>query len=436
MSKLSALIRKTRKAEPERITEIEYNPEQNYEVIFEYDYNLRIIEKWVHAYFKHQNDHKERALETNGRLTALHHELSTKRSINDRRNIIKSMQEELTKINASKTNQIQEEFHRQSQLLLHEYDILGPYMPNLEHERKYQNLIEGLKGNLSRAVPGSLSFDEMRMELCRCEVMLYTPLPIVRTRVSLIMSYCELARKYIKLTVSRHPNIKIHPECSECHHVILTNFVNDESFQICVICGNQEYKAGGRFDAIRSDIPIIEKSDDVNIMKAFRRYGCLENVKLPEDMFAKLDEHFAELKIFREEILEMPLKGRYRGNTNHKKLWIALDKKGFNKYYKHADLIGMLYWGWQQPQIVHLETKFLDMYHKTQVVFNRLEKARKSSISTQLRLYHQLELLGHPCEITEFKIPKGAIGIMEQEELWRHMCEGANDPNIYYKPLQ
>ncbi len=109
---------------------------------------------------------------------------------------------------------------------------------------------------------------------------------------------------------------------------------------------------------------------------------------------------------------------------------------GFNKYYKHADLIGMLYWEWQQPQISHLETKFLDMYHKTQAVFNRLEKTRKSSISTQLRLYHQLELLGHVCQITEFKIPKGTAGIVEQEELWRRMCEEAGDPEIYYIGLK
>jgi hypothetical protein len=434
-SKLSRLLKQSKAVSDTAVkTAPTYQPDNWYTVDFDYDFPLSTIEEWIEAYFKYILD-ETRIFEAQGRVNALVSRLQTTRKVIDQKALLAQISAEAEECDLQKHMDEYARFKKQSSLLMEQYRKLEPYQRNLEKERRYRLQRDEARKDIEQA-----SSEEERhraeLKLCQIDVYYYTPTPEERLRVHLIMSYIELAMRYIKIKVTR--KIRIYPECSICHHVMMPHSVTDEGYVVCVICGTREYKPGAKYDPIRSDNQVIEKSDEANIMKAFDRRACLQNIALPEDMEELLDEYLAEHSLpSSAELREMPLVKRYRGPVNHKLLWKALEAKGFNRYYKHSDLIGVKFWGWSQPQMEHLRKDFIAIYRKTQAAFNSIEdKTRKSSISTQLRLYHQLELLGHDCDIGEFKIPTGASGVAEQEELWRKMCEMANDPFIVYISLK
>ena len=138
------------------------------------------------------------------------------------------------------------------------------------------------------------------------------------------------------------------------------------------------------------------------------------------------------------QIKELPLNNRgRRGDTDHKMLWKALEDIGRPEYYEDADLIGREYWAWEIRSIEEYREPIRLKYLKTQKVFYEIpieERKRYSSLGTQLRLWRHLQLEGHECYKDEFKIGENEDSFRNNTRLWRLMCEGANDPDIYYIP--
>ena len=62
------------------------------------------------------------------------------------------------------------------------------------------------------------------------------------------------------------------------------------------------------------------------------------------------------------------------------------------------------------------------------------QRYRISSLGTQYRLWRHLQLIGYPCEFGDFKIAENVDSIQTHHRLWKLMCDGANDPEIYYIP--
>jgi hypothetical protein len=112
----------------------------------------------------------------------------------------------------------------------------------------------------------------------------------------------------------------------------------------------------------------------------------------------------------------------------------TLSRIGYNDFYEDANLIGHRYFGWIPPDVSKLEEVIMSDYDKTQMIYNILPKERTSSMGTQIRLYKQLELRGHYCTIEDFKVVNMRESIEFADAVWKEMCEGCNDPEIYFIP--
>src|SRR5690606_23612248 len=93
-------------------------------------------------------------------------------------------------------------FLKHSKALIEQYKNLGPYQRNLDKERRYRIQRDEARKEVEQA-----SSEEERhraeLRLCQIDVRYYTPNSDERLRVHLIMSYIELAMRYIKIKVTR-----------------------------------------------------------------------------------------------------------------------------------------------------------------------------------------------------------------------------------------
>lgn len=263
-----------------------------------------------------------------------------------------------------------------------------------------------------------------------------------KKRLHIIENFLDKASDYIQLELIRKNNIKM-DTCS-CGESLSKLASNDDGLLICpneecgivhnVVITSKMPKDGSRVSSCTSqDDDSIE-----NFMRAFTRYQGLQTDKPKPELYKQLDDYFVRHGRPKGEIIrQMPLDpytGR-RGDTNHQMLLFALFEIGQTCYYEHSNLIGHIYWGWELPQVSQYKDRIISDYLKTQKVFRQIpmeEKNRTSSLGTQFRLWRHLQLAGHNCSMDEFKIAENTDSINNHNRLWKLMCDGANDPNIYY----
>lgn len=259
-------------------------------------------------------------------------------------------------------------------------------------------------------------------------------------RLSLIEKYLDIAGEYIEIDIIRNNN-RPSDVCKGCGESLSKVASSEEGTIRCPNCQTEHdqiilaklAKDGSR---INTNNNTDDESID-NFMRAFIRYQGLQLDQPDDSLESELDEYFVRNgRPTGEEIRKLPLNSRgKRGDTNHKMLWSALSAIGRSEYYEDANLIGHKYWGWSLPNIMHLKEGIIDKYNKTQKVFYQIppeERGRNSSLGTQYRLWRHLQLEGHECYMDEFKIAENPESLRLHNKLWRLMCEGTNDPNIFY----
>lgn len=264
----------------------------------------------------------------------------------------------------------------------------------------------------------------------------------VGLRISLIEDFLEVARKYIPIDVIRVSTSR-GDVCIGCGCSLEQVAPSEEG---CIRCPNPE--CGTEHNQIitvksskdNARININSNTDDEsidNFLRAFMRYQGLQLDGPSDSIYQKLDAYFSRLgRPNGETIRKLPLNKRgRRGDTDHNMLWTALSKIGHPECYEHANLIGHKYWGWQLPDVMHLKESIIDKYNKTQKVFYQIppeERGRNSSLGTQYRLWRHLQLEGHECYMDEFKIAENTESLRTHHKLWKLMCEGTDDPDIYF----
>ena len=395
-------------------------------ISFDSDYNIiSLHERIIKNFFEAENEIRRKEVEA--KIASLNRCFNSNEFLNNKNEILNLINCELDKLN----NDSQSIYIKKSSRYLDEYKNLGPYQ---KIQNDYSSEITKIEKKL-RTVPESQK-EELEVKLYKYKSLQMTPAPEIRKRENIILNYFKILNEFFPVQIDRKNNEL--PECPVCNNVIIVDTQSKDGLQTCYICMDSRYGAGIQYITEKSNMCSNDKSDDVNIIKAFDRRACSQNFEFPPNLFDDLDEYFVRSGFLcHKEVSKMPYQGRFRGETNHSMLWKALEMTKYNSLYKHVELIGHKYWGWKKPIINHLREDFMNIYYKTQTAFNTITgKNRKSSISTQLRLYVQLELLGHECSIKEFKIPTGSTSIQDQIYLWKRMCELCNDPQIYYIPLK
>jgi len=255
-------------------------------------------------------------------------------------------------------------------------------------------------------------------------------------RLSLVDSYIDFSKKYIRLNITK--TSKHIDKCEYCGEKYKPLPSCEEGLSNCSKCGVQRdvYVVSNTIKEI--SIKHVEGKDHLNIdnmIKVLKRFQGQQQTKPPKQLYVKMDEYFVSIgRPTGEEIKKLPLneKGR-RGDTDFKMLFEVLSKLGYNDYYEDAILIGHEYWGWLLPNISRFESKIIDFYTQLQRVFLNLEKDRTSNLGTQYTLYKLLQLVcGDKYPKDMFKISELLNSIEEHETLWEQMCKGCNNPEIYY----
>jgi hypothetical protein len=246
-------------------------------------------------------------------------------------------------------------------------------------------------------------------------------------RLKVITSFINIARCYVDIDIVRV--IEKNMSCESCGFD-LSQLENECSAVVCCPnCGLQcnlvnHYTSGNDPDKKSKS----NYEDKNNMLRAIKRYQGKQNKDIPKSVFDKLDEYFSSLSLpTREEVMKMPKNERgMKPNTSVSMMLNALSNTGNSMYYEDVNLICHLYWGWDLPNIEHLEDAIMEDYDKSQRVFDEIKGDRKSSLNTQYRLFRHLQKLGYPCTKNDFKIVITKDILEFYEETWKTICEKLN----------
>jgi hypothetical protein len=261
-------------------------------------------------------------------------------------------------------------------------------------------------------------------------------------RIALIKSYLEVAAKYIDVQV-KYSAKRIDRVCVYCEKPFHKLPVADSSAQYCPHCWAEHptvLTVKLAKDSTRLSSNSLGDDESIeNFLRAFDRYQGIQSETPPRELYTKLDEYFTERgRPTSKDISALPLTSRgEKTGTNLRMLLAALCKISCPVYYEHVNYIAHVYWGWRLPVVAQYREKIISHYNKTQYVYLLIpvdRRRRWSSLGTQYRLWRHLQLVGHCCEMSDFKIADNPDSLSNHHRLWKMMCEGANDPEIYYIP--
>lgn len=248
-------------------------------------------------------------------------------------------------------------------------------------------------------------------------------------RLKIIQEYLNIAKNHIRLEIIQKIQIKI--LCPGCG-IDLNNIFLDEDSGMCICpqCGyeretisyNSTYK-----DVQRINLGNKNNYDDCeNFRKALQRFQGKQSHRPPKKLYEQLDEYFKKMgKYSSKEIQSLPIneEGQKKG-TSREMMFEALSETNNSAYYDDINLILHIYWGWNLPNICHLEEKIMDDYISTQKVYNSIQnKDRNASLNIQFRLFVHLKAADYPCNKNDFKIQTSRDSLIFHNEMWKVMCE-------------
>lgn len=225
-------------------------------------------------------------------------------------------------------------------------------------------------------------------------------------RHKIIFEYLEIARKYIKIDLIR--KIPYVNNCCEEPDV----FVDENGSDVCNNCGlekiniikTQFYSDNSRLNNSKNNY-----EDRVNFIKVLMRFKGSQINKPSKELYEKLDKYFISRGLkSSEEYKNLPLlKDGTKTGTSREMMFEALSNIGCSGHYDDINLICSIFFGWELPNISHLEADIMQDYDDFQKVYETLPdlEGRKSSLNSQWKLYILLLRRGYPCKSKDFKIP-------------------------------
>lgn len=256
---------------------------------------------------------------------------------------------------------------------------------------------------------------------------------VVALRLSLISKFLTIASEYVSANVVRVLDSARDDVCEWCGTELDMCDANSQGGYVCSVCHSE--KIGSASQAVHSNDNNEEVESFENFKRSTAHYDGTCPCVIPPIVYKELDEYFAGLGMpTGEEVRKMEPRFRFRGDTNPEMLRSALEAIN-RKYYTDIYKIGHEYWGWEIPDLTNYKEPMFANYRKTQPIFTALPqdvKQRVSSLSTQLRMWLELTLVGFECYRIEFKIPVDEESIANQLRLWKIMCDNCPDPDVYF----
>lgn len=256
----------------------------------------------------------------------------------------------------------------------------------------------------------------------------------IQQRIQIINKYLRIAQKFMRIDVIQEITNSTLDICTGCGNPlpeIITDYT--QNIQSCPICSMERiiitqtafYKDTSRINTSSRN----NYDDRDNFWKAVLRFkGSRPNnlqQKVLDNMFSLLNEYFKSYKLPTSEQVKnksLDHRGRREG-TDKEMMYKALFNIGYAAYYENINLICHLYWGWNLPDISQIEDIIMEDYDKSQRVFEKIKKDRKSSLNGQYRLFKILERHNFKCRSDDFKIVKTDEILGYHEEMWEKICK-------------
>lgn len=393
------------------------------EGVYKHDFNILEAHQMILKKFKHQRDYEFKKLEE--RLVNEERKINNRQNMIERKASLRAINEIKTSMNDIINNKSLNEYLEHIQPLIDSYSLLG----------SLSKIVSFAK--IKRDTSESDSDDEL--EDFETQVK----------RHQLILDFIEIARRYIQIDLIRE--IKEGNNCPACGTKLdqTMSSADDDGISVCPNCGIEKIsiiQTRTYHDNARTNNSGNNYEDRANYRKVLMRYQGKEPDKPPPELYQKLEDYFIENEIPKIDIdgdgkrrfappefirTQIPLNqdGEKEG-TSRSLMFKALKDIGCSEFYDHINVILNTMWGWELPDISHLEDQILEDYDESQPVYEALPKDRKSSLNTQFRLYKDLRRLGHPCKAKDFRIPTTHDILEFHNTMWAKMCEVLNWENI------
>lgn len=258
---------------------------------------------------------------------------------------------------------------------------------------------------------------------------------VKKYRHSIIEEYLYYAKKYVNLNIERekidHNNcigcgfnlhnvqedINGYKSCPEC-------FVEQEN--ICIQTYQDEENNVG--SAMNKEVGYQNKE---NFLLVLLEFQGIEEFNMPSNMINKLNKYFTSIgEVTYDQAYKLPLnKDGTKPGTNRSLMMTALEKTGFQKYYKNCRKICKIYWGWNLPNITHLIELLMEDYSKTENAFYQVKDdgdERKSCLNAQFRAWKLLNRRGFTCKYSDFKKIETEKILQYHERKWEQICNILN----------
>lgn len=247
-----------------------------------------------------------------------------------------------------------------------------------------------------------------------------------KKREELVDSYMSIVEDYIPIEICHTP---IHMPVV-CHDCGSDNLEIGDGVRICNSCNSiRDVYTKDSFYNSGKKVNMVTKGnyeDRDNFNKAILRFQGKQPNKLPDDLFQKLDIYFSNYGLPKcNQVKDLPLAERKGGRLTKETMHSALSRIGYSGFYEDINLICHLAWGWELPDISHLEEKLMEDYDISQKVYNEIKEGH-SSPNVQYRLYRHLQHLGYPCRVSDFKMIQTEEILSEYEERWKEICRRLN----------
>lgn len=381
---------------------------------YKYDFNILDIHNLIIKRFRHQKDHEIKELEE--RLRAEERKINQRQNMVERKaslRVIENLKKKMTDILTDRSFQ---EYIQKITPLINSYTLLGSISKIISFAKNKRN-----DENDEDEIPEDPEAQYRRHQL--------------------ILDFIEIARKYIQIDLIRE--VKEGNNCPACGIKLDDSMssMDDEGISFCPNCGIEKISVvRTRFyqDNARTNNSGNNYEDRANFKKVLMRYQGKQPDKPSVELYTKLTKYFIENEIPKidlkedgirrfvspEDIRAMPInmEGEKTG-TSRSLMYKALKETGNSDFYDHINVILNEMWGWQLPDVSHLEDQIMEDYDTSQRVYEILPKDRKSSLNSQFRLFKHLRRLGHYCRSKDFRIPTTHDILEFHNTMWAKMCE-------------
>lgn len=394
----------------------EYNDDlpDKVEGTYKYDFNILDIHNLILKRFEKAKHHEIHKLEKE--LAIELDKTKQKQNMVERKTSLRKISQIQNKIDSIKSGSDFENYINQIKPLIEQYNIIG---------------------TLSKIV--SFATNKKKEEAEDTEE-LPEDTETQHKRHQIIFDFLEVARKYIEVDLVR--DIKEGNLCPSCGYRLdnVEDDNEDTGVVICPNCGLEKLSVVRcRFykDNTRTNNSGNNYEDRANFEKVVMRYQGKQHDKPPSDLYIVLNNYFNE-----KELINIEIDGKYvsvnseyiktnvlldengeKPGTTRALMYKALKDTGNSSYYDHINLILHEMWGWELPDISHLEDQIMDDYDKSQRIYEALPKDRKSSLNSQFRLFKHLRRLGFPCKTRDFRIPATHDILEFHLNMWAKICE-------------